>query len=266
MKRSRNRSLWLFLAAMLMSASAGPPGTTKIPFVGRDFTTDYLGNIFMISEDNSVTKYTPSGRILTTINNKLLGRLEYIDVSNPFELYLYYKDQNKVVYTDNMFGFRGETDLNELEVANISLVARSYDNELWVWDQNDLKLKKYSKNLELLAESGNSRMWADGYVDPAFMVDNGKQVFVSDPQNGIYVFDAFANHYKTIPVKDVSEFQVLGNQLIFYRNHVLSTYDLKFLQWYHSDTLKAEKVRMEQEYRFRRIGDTLFVDQLKPRK
>lgn len=257
------RNLASIVFTFLLVAAAPDNGLLyKIPYTGAYFTTDHLGNLYVVKQDNSILKYNPKGELIASINNKLLGRLEYMDVSNPFELYLYYKDQNRIVYTDNMLGNRGETDLNKLEVANIGLIARSYDNHIWTWDQNDLQLKKYSKDLKLLSESGNSRMWAKGLIEPAYLIDNGQLVLMSDPKVGIYVFDAFANYFKTIPAEGVGRFQVNGDKIVFFHNNRLSVYDMKRLEWNHIDSLQAFDMRYEPGYRFISKNDSLYVEQL----
>lgn len=252
----------IFMLALVVGLlSAGPKAISsfKIAFKGAYFTTDHLGNLYTVKSDNSIVKYNNKGKMLTAINNKQLGKLEYMDVTNPFELYLYYRDQNRIVFTDNMLGFRGETDLNNLEIANISLIARTYDNQIWAWDQNDLQLKKYSKDLKLLSESGNSRMWARDIVEPSYLIDNEQQVLMSDPKVGIYIFDAFANYYKTIPIKGVTRFQVHGNKISFYKDKRLSIYDMKLLQWYHDDSIPADYVRYEPGYLFVHRNDSIYV-------
>ena len=66
----------------------------------------------------------------------------FIDAGNPLEIYVFYKDQNKLVYFDNMLNYRGETDLYKtLGVNNIQAVCRSYDNGFWFFDPDNFKLK-----------------------------------------------------------------------------------------------------------------------------
>jgi hypothetical protein len=52
---------------------------------------------------------------------------------------------------------------------------------------------------------------------------------VNDSALGILVFDVFANYIKTIPLKGIVDFKILGDDLYFCKNKVLYDYDLKGL-------------------------------------
>src|SRR6478672_5274711 len=95
------------------------------------FTTDNLGNIFVISPTNDIEKYDKNGLKTATANFKVLGNITSIDASNPFEIYVFYRDQNKILYLDNLLNLRGETDLESIGVSQCAAVARSFDNQIW---------------------------------------------------------------------------------------------------------------------------------------
>lgn len=181
-------------------------------------TTDNLGNLYLLRPDFSIDKYDRDGRFLLSNNFKLLGPLHSLDAGNPMELYAFYREQNVLGLYDNQLSLRARIDLNRTGSNAISCLARSYDNAIWIFDQQDLQLKKYSKSLDLLLQSGNIRSLTGIAPSPSMMVDDGEFVLLSDPENGILVFDIYANYVKTIPLQfpyvqsDQKNYLLSGNQ------------------------------------------------------
>ena len=64
---------------------------------------------------------------------------------------------------------------------------------------------------------------------PTFMFDNNDRLYVNDSTLGILVFDVFTNYIKTIPIKGIVDFKILGDDLYFSKNQVLYGYKLKGL-------------------------------------
>lgn len=164
------------------------------------FSTDNLGNIYLIRPDFSIDKYDRDGRFLLSNNFKLLGPLHTLDAGNPMELYAFYREQNVLGLYDNQLSLRARIDLNRTGSNAISCLARSYDNAIWVFDQQDLQLKKYSKSLDLLLQSGNIRSLTGIAPQPSMLIDDGEHVLLADQEHGILVFDIYANFVKTIPL------------------------------------------------------------------
>ena len=73
----------------------------NISIDAKDIQTDRLGNLYIISKTNQLYKYDSRGNLLGTLNYKYLGNINFIDASNPFELYVFYKELNEVLFLDN---------------------------------------------------------------------------------------------------------------------------------------------------------------------
>ena len=128
--------------------------TIKIP-LGSTISSDNLENLYIITPTNDIVKYNKNGQKLATVNFKVLGNISSFDAGNPFEIYVFYRDQNKIIFLDNMLNIRGECDLESIGISQIACIARSSDNQIWLFDMSDQKLKKYSKDLKLLNESAS---------------------------------------------------------------------------------------------------------------
>ena len=200
------------------------------PTSAKSFTIDNLGFVYLVKADNSIEKWNDKGQLLNQSNNKLYGKLFSIDVSNPFEIYLYYKDVNKIIFTDNQFTIRGTIDLNGAEQIQASAIARSFDNGFWAFDLSDLNLKKFDKSLKLQQQSGNILQITKATFEPRQILDKDNKVLVYNDSTGFEVFDNFANHLKTIAIPDVVAWQFSNSKLYYLNRDGIFLYDFFTLQ------------------------------------
>lgn len=164
-------------------------------------TTDQLGQLYVLNQDQSIEKYNRDGKLLISNSFRGFGPLASLDASNPMELYAFYREQNVLLLLDNQLGVRGQLDLNRTGSNAISCLARSYDNGIWLFDQQDLQLKKYSKQIELQLQSGNIRSLTGRTISPVYMEEDGKQIIMLDTAYGVVVFDIYANYKFSMPGK-----------------------------------------------------------------
>lgn len=215
--------------AIMLLGSLKPADYTLLKSIevkGKYFVTDNLGNSFILSKSNDIDKYDRDGKHIQTQNFKILGSITTMDASNPFELYLFYQAQNKLVFLDNMLSRRGDLDFNQGNFVQLTAAARSYDNGAWIFDLDDLQLKRIDKEFKVLAKSGNVRAFTDVDLSPNFILDYKNSVYLNDPEVGILVFDIFANYSKTLPIKDLTNFQVIDKDLYYFKAGKLHKYSL----------------------------------------
>jgi len=237
----------------------------KIPFAGKFFTTDNLGNIFLIKKDNSIVKYDKHGTQKAIANFKIQGNLEQLDVSNPFELYAYYRDQQTVLILDNQLSQRGVITLNALSTGEITSACRSFDNGIWYFDAGRMKLVKTDKSLSNKKESLPFASWTSESWIPTQMIDNDKNLFMLDTSKGVAIFDVFGNYYKTVKITGLRDFQVKKNKLYFFQNTYYQRFDYSLRT---RDTLfaleRGKMVRLDADLAFEWKSDTLYVRPFRP--
>jgi hypothetical protein len=196
----------------------------------KEIQTDRMGNLYIISKTNQLYKYSSSGKLLSTLNYNYSGNITSLDVSNTLEIYVFYRELNSIVFLDNNLAFRGDINLSNFGIGQASSIARSYDNGIWVFDVVDLQVKKLGKDGVISLQSTNVRQFTQAKsIMPTFMFDNNDRLYVNDSTIGILVFDVFTNYIKTIPIKGIVDFKILGDDLYFSKNQVLYGYKLKGL-------------------------------------
>ena len=169
------------------------------------FEMDLKGNIFVADQSLTLFKYSSEGKLLTNVSIKSYGPLTSIDCSNPFEIYTFHKDQNIIVFYDNMLNLRGELRLNDYFYNNVSCIARSFDNQIWVMDLSQFKLIKINKKGEVLAESPYLNNVLGNDLNTFKIWEFGNMVYVADSLVGIYEFDMYATYNTTYYLSGISE-------------------------------------------------------------
>lgn len=241
-------SLILLFCSFRLTPEFSLEGEIKGQF--KFFTTDKLGNVFVLTPKNDIQKFDKKGKKITEANFKVMGDATLIDAGNPLEIYVFYKDQNKLVYFDNMLNYRGETDLYKtLGVNNIQAVCRSYDNGFWFFDPDNFKLKKADKQGSLRSESINLANVADTTLTPQMLLDDGKFVYLKTNNDRLLVFDILGNYIKTIPLENFTSFQKRDDIIIY-----ATTNDVYV---YNPSTFEKDSYRLNMNETF---SNTLFLN------
>jgi hypothetical protein len=187
---------------------------------------DELGNLYIVSPSNQLYKYNTSGKVLATLNYNYNGNISSIDASNPMEIYVFYKEINRVLFLDNNLAYRGELDLTKQNITQASAIARSYDNGIWVFDMGDLQLKKMSKDGNITQSSGNIRQIIKTDFVPITLLENTKQVMLANDSIAL-LFDVFASFIKTFKFSKTASFQLNSNYVLQTIDNQINALELK---------------------------------------
>jgi hypothetical protein len=205
-----------FLVLVSSSFHASWTLLSRVLVQAKYFQTDRMGNFYVLSQTNQLTKYDNQGKLVSTLNYSYLGNISFLDAGNPLEIYLFYKEMNALVFLDNNLAYRGRINLSDVGILQASAAARSYANGIWVFDQGDFQLKKLNKDGSLSQASGNILQFAQSKnLNPNLIIDNGNRVILCDSSEGIMVFDVFANYLKTISIKGKLNIKMLNDALYF---------------------------------------------------
>ncbi|MCO6495116.1 MAG: hypothetical protein J5I91_05480 [Bacteroidetes bacterium] len=195
------------------------------------FTCDNMGNIYTVGSNGDIIKFDKDGKQVAVANHKSLGNVHSIDASNPFEIYVFYKDQNKVLYFDNQLNTLGVSNLEDGGFVLLSACARSFDSKIWAFDLSDLKLKKIKRDMTVELSSGNVREYSSGQnFAPFYIADVNKSVYLFDSTSGLFEFDNFGNYKRNITLTDAKQFFVMSGNLFFLKNNAVYQLDNEFLR------------------------------------
>ncbi|HSU28338.1 MAG TPA: hypothetical protein VLJ68_08150 [Chitinophagaceae bacterium] len=179
-----------------------------------DFTVDNLDNIYILTSRNQVKKLNPGGDSMAVFNDvRKFGQASLIDVSNPLKVLLYYKDFTTLVILDRVLNIRNSIDLRKQGILQARAIGPSYDNQVWVYDEWEGKLKKINEDGKLALETPDFRLLFTPSLTPLKLFDENKYVYLYDSLLGVYVFDYFGALKNTIKISHWQNFRVSGKYI-----------------------------------------------------
>lgn len=176
---------------------------------------DNLGDLYLVSSTGQVKKFGPNGDSLAVFNGiRNYGKLYNIDVSNPLRLLLFYKDFSTVVILDRLLANRATLDLKKYSILQPSAIGLSYDNNIWVYDQYDNKLKKIDEQGNKLMETPDFRSIFNQAISPQRIINDDGYVYLADSAQGIFVFDNYGSFKRNINLTGWNSIEVKNGGII----------------------------------------------------
>lgn len=195
----------------------------------RLMTTDEMGNVYLVREDNALIRYNQDGDSTGNFRSIQNGDLTWVDATNPLRVLLYYADFSRIILLDRMLTPKNDLDLKKINIFNVPTIGISADGRTWIYDYNNARLKKIDDQVNVTNTSNDMRIESGTVPAPTCIIERDTKVYLCDSANGIYTFDRFANYINTLDIRGVSRMQAFGNQLVYRRGDTLNAYDLKTL-------------------------------------
>ncbi|MFN5334906.1 MAG: hypothetical protein ACK5BV_06945 [Bacteroidota bacterium] len=190
-----------------------------------DFQVDNLGNYYLLSKENQLKKVNSRGDSVGAFNEvRRYGKLYSMDVTNPLKTLLYYRNFSTILVLDRFMNIVNTIDLRKQQIFQVRAIAQSYDNNIWLYDEQHNKLKKIAEDGSLLMETVDLRTIFDEVPSPEKIIDQEGYVYLYDPKKGVYVFDIYGAFKSKISYLNLTDVTVIGktfagvdkNQLLLY--------------------------------------------------
>jgi len=195
------------------------------------FNVDNLDNIYLINNNNQLKKLNSNGDSIGIFNDvKRYGNPTAIDVTNPLKVLLYYRNFSTVVVLDRLLSMRNTINFRKQNIFSVPCIATSYDNNIWLFDEQDYKLKKIDEDGKLLQESTEWRMLFDSVPSPTRIIDRDNFIYLYDAEKGFYIFDyygGFKNRYAFLNWNNV---EVSARNFYGFSNNIMYSYEINSLQ------------------------------------
>lgn len=231
------KSVFLFCIQLLAAGCLAQYDTTSFKPVRTirgdytDFTIDNLGNLYVLTRNNQLKKLHPNGDSISIYNDvRRYGKVHAIDATNPLKLLLYYKDFGTIVVLDRLLNVRTTIGLRQYNLFQVKAVSQSYDNNIWLYDEQEARLKKLDEEGNLLTQFADFRQGMDVTPSPARIIDYDRQLYLYDPGTGWFIFDYFGTLKTRLPLMGWQDVQVVDNKLFGRKNGMLQQYQPGSLQ------------------------------------
>ena len=191
---------------------------------------DNLENIYIISESDQLIKYDRQGDSVGVYNqSKRFGKLHSIEVTNPLKILLFYKDFSTIVILDRFLSERSSIDLRKIDILQATAISLSYDNNIWIFDAIDNRLKKIDEQGNRLLQTEDLRGIFPKPINPLKIINQNNVVYLFDPTEGVYLFDHFGSFLRKFPIKEWSNLFIIDHLLVGITNNALDIYNTKTL-------------------------------------
>lgn len=181
----------------------------------KRFSVDHLGYIYAITSKDQLRKYKSNGDSVCVFNDvKRYGKLTSVNTLNPLRTVLFYNDFKTIVLLDRFLQTVNVLSLRKLNLFQTEQIAPSYDNNIWVFDQQESKLKKISESGKLLTETADLRLVTDDVPTPKEIIDQNGFVYLYDPEKGMYIFDYYGALKGKIALLGWEQIQVIGKTIM----------------------------------------------------
>jgi len=198
-----------------------------IPGIFTYLDVDVLDNIYLINNKNQLKKIKPNGDSAGVFNDvKKYGNPTLLDVTNPLKILLYYKNYSTVVILDRFLSFRNSINFRSKNIFKVKSLATSYDNNIWIFDEQDFKLKKIDDEGTVLNETNDWRQIFDTVPSPIQIIDRSNFVYLYDENKGFYIFDYYGSYKNNLAFTQWKHVVVNNNKLMGFVGDTLYSYEI----------------------------------------
>lgn len=196
----------------------------------QQYSVDVQGNTYEIYTQE-ILKHNAATNTDFRFSSKLLGNIHSLDIWNPLRPLIFYKDVQKLVITDNTLStqYQEVISFEEINMFQILCIASSrVDNGIWVYDQDLFQIVKLSQKLERIIETGNlKQVLGLENLSPTSMIEKNGYLYVHCENNGILIFDIYGTYYKTIPIDNISVWNIFDDKIYYIKERETYVYSLK---------------------------------------
>ena len=187
---------------------------------------DNLDNLYIISSTGQVKKFGVKGDSVGVFNGmRKYGKLGNIDVTNPLKPLLFFKDFSNVVVLDRFLALRSSLNLRQINILQPSAIGLSYDNNIWVFDVFDSKLKKIDEAGNILLQTDDFRTLFNQSFAPQKIINDNGFVYLADSANGIFVFDNYGTFKRKIILKDWTTIDIWNGMVVRLNKDAIVVYN-----------------------------------------
>ena len=186
----------------------------EIEYPISSFAVDNLGELYVINTANQLKKYNEKGDSVGVFNQVTkYGKLSYVEAQNPWKTILFYQNFSTIVLLDKYLNVLTSINLRNQNIFRVKAVTTSYDNNIWLYDEQDNKLKKIDDVGNILSETVDFRLLFDSVPTPQNIIDRDGFVYLYDSLKGVYLFDYYGSFKNKLSFLHWTDIAVIGKTI-----------------------------------------------------
>lgn len=221
----------LMLPILMVAQSQMLTAVKTFPGDYKLFAADNLGNLYFLQKNDQLKKVNPQGDSMGVFNDvRRFGKVSTINTQNPLRTILFYKDFRNIVVLDRFLHVVNTIDLRKQNLFQVNVVAPSFDNNIWIFDEQESKLKKIGEDGKKIIETADLRTVLGEAITPTFLYDQNGFVYIYDSKKGMYIFDYYGALKSKIALLGWRDIEVSGSTILGVKDSTLMTYATGSLQ------------------------------------
>lgn len=210
--------LVILLVSILCSAFFAADTPIVIPEITK-VAADRYGNLYLCDKNYNITKYDKDGKAQEVYSPKKFAEITSFEAWSSINLLLFYKDYQEYILLDRFLTEKGSATFNPDVVGFARVASLSYDNNIWLIDDQDFSLKKY--NIKYGNVTVNNPL--DLILDPdTYNINDIREyqnnLYANDFNTGVLVFDNLGNYKKKITIKGLEQLAFYKDEMYYLKN------------------------------------------------
>jgi len=187
-------------------------------FVGAD----QLGSKYSI-ESGGLKKIAQTSKVYF-YSNRQFGPVSSVDITDPLNILVFFADFGVIVLLDNNLAEKKIITPRQLHDHDLpTRICFSAKQGFWGYFPDAGKLTRFSFRPSIEVASENLSQLFGKVLRPHQLVESNDKLFLVD--NGIWVFDLFANYLFHVDHIQQSYVQVRGDKIFYQKEDTLYVYD-----------------------------------------
>ena len=181
-----------------------------------DFYLDPVGKAYYLLEDDQLITLNPLGGNTYNWYDSSLGSPDYVDVTNPFQILVYYRDYGQIVVLDRTLSELDRLDLfANPAIEQPGVVARSYAGGIWVFDNWNYRLLRLDERGAVDQQTNNLRLQLNEPGEPTALYVARNHVMLYFPEVGrLAVFTNYGRFERWVEVPETATLSWLAPRLL----------------------------------------------------
>ncbi len=236
---------------------------TTVPVKADKIYADEFDNLYLIS-GNSLIKYNSEGKKLFVYDSSYGEKISSVDISDPLKILIFFKDQNRIVFTDNKLSPTGnEIYLENKNIFGNVLICKTESGGIWIFDTSNRMLIKYDSDFKEIFRKSLFEI----NTMPNYMIAEGNLLYLKTENNFVFVYDNLGNFDFTINRKITSDFFTKGKIIQYFNkkeksliSYNFETGDSVFIRF--PDSLSVQNAVQSSHYLYFNDKSNVYVSKI----
>lgn len=229
MKVFHLKIILIFIFGQLLTAKGQTLEFVRsIPFEGiQQVSLDRYNFLYVSDQQGNIKKFDEEGKFQVLYSPAKVSNVALLEAWNTIKVFVFYREFQEYVILERFLTPRPNYVIDENAIGFARMATLASDYNLWMFDDADFSLKKYDQQYnKVLFSTPLDLILKPKDYDIKFMREFQNQLFISDINSGILVFDLFGNYKKKIPFQGVSFFSFFNDYLTFISGTQIVWFDL----------------------------------------